>query len=391
VGGGFENQATFDGSTVGGGFHNVASGTSGGMATVAGGYKNHATGDNSAVGGGDGNVASGTGSFIGGGGYDGNNASGNQVTGGGSAIGGGVGNAVASLDSVIGGGQVNTIQTGSDNSTIAGGINNTINTGSGYAFIGGGKANTASGSYSFAAGQQAQAVNQGAFVWADSQNAAFASTANDSFNIRAQGGVFLDNSTPAINFGGATKQMLNLYGNGFGIGVQSDTEYFRSVSGYAWFKGGSHNDNQNNPGGGTVLMTLDNSGNLECKGTISGNIALTSDRNLKENFMALDAQSVLAKVAALSVEQWNYKTEGQAVRHVGPMAQDFHAAFGLDGADDKHIFVVDEGGVALAAIQGLDQKVNEKDAKIQEQGAEIAALKQSVAELKALVEKLANK
>jgi hypothetical protein len=117
--------------------------------------------------------------------------------------------------------------------------------------------------------------------------------------------------------------------------VQTNTEYFRSVSGYAWFEGGSHNDGQFNPGGGTTLMTLDGSGNLECMGTVySGGIALTSDRNLKENFTPLDTQSVLAKAAALPLMQWNYKTEGQAMRHVGPMAQGFHAAFGLDGADD---------------------------------------------------------
>jgi hypothetical protein len=47
------------------------------------------------------------------------------------------------------------------------------------------------------------------------------------------------------------------------------------------------------------------------------------------------------------------------------MAQDFHAAFGLNGADDKHISVVDEGVVALAAIQGLNQKLDEKAAEIQ--------------------------
>jgi t-SNARE complex subunit (syntaxin) len=77
------------------------------------------------------------------------------------------------------------------------------------------------------------------------------------------------------------------------------------------------------------------------------------------------------------------------------MAQDFHAAFGLDGADDKHISVVDESGVALAAIQGLNQKLETeakaKDAEIQAQAAKIEDLQQSVAELKALVGKLANK
>jgi hypothetical protein len=69
------------------------------------------------------------------------------------------------------------------------------------------------------------------------------------------------------------------------------------------------------------------------------------------------------------------------------MAQDFHAAFNV-GTDDKHIAVVDEGGVALAAIQGLNQKL-EEEAKAKD--AEIAALKQSVAELKQLVQSLAER
>ena len=50
------------------------------------------------------------------------------------------------------------------------------------------------------------------------------------------------------------------------------------------------------------------------------------------------------------------------------MAQDFYAAFGI-GADDKHISAVDEGGVALAAIQGLNQKLNEKDAETRERSS----------------------
>ena len=47
------------------------------------------------------------------------------------------------------------------------------------------------------------------------------------------------------------------------------------------------------------------------------------------------------------------------------MAQDFHAVFDLNGMDDKHISVVDEGGVALAAMQGLNQKLDEKGLEIQ--------------------------
>ncbi len=120
-------------------------------------------------------------------------------------------------------------------------------------------------------------------------------------------------------------------------------------------------------------------------GTVYANgVALTSDRNAKENFATLDSQSVLAKVAALPLMEWNYKDTSAMVRHVGPMAQDFHAAFQLNGTDDKHISVVDESGVALAAIQGLNEKLNEKDAEIQE-------LKQSVADLKKMVQSLAEK
>jgi DNA-binding beta-propeller fold protein YncE len=120
-------------------------------------------------------------------------------------------------------------------------------------------------------------------------------------------------------------------------------------------------------------------------GTVYANgVALTSDRNTKENFAHINPQEMLAKVAALPVTEWNYKSDSKAKQHIGPMAQDFQAAFGLNGSDDKHISVVDEGGVALAAIQGLNQKLNEKD-------AEIEALRQSVAELKQMVQTIVEK
>jgi hypothetical protein len=104
-------------------------------------------------------------------------------------------------------------------------------------------------------------------------------------------------------------------------------------------------------------------------------VALTSDRDAKENFIALNARQVLASVAALPVTQWNYKTDSKDLQHIGPMAQDFQAAFHLS-ADDKHISVLDEGGVALAAIQGLNQNVEEKETRIEEQAAQIRNLKQ---------------
>ncbi len=104
-----------------------------------------------------------------------------------------------------------------------------------------------------------------------------------------------------------------------------------------------------------------------------------SDRDAKENVRAVDGKEVLEKVAAMPVSTWNYKAQDSSVRHIGPMAQDFYAAFNV-GPDDKHIATVDEGGVALAAIQGLNQKLE----------AEVKGLRKEVAELKALVEKMAR-
>jgi hypothetical protein len=101
-----------------------------------------------------------------------------------------------------------------------------------------------------------------------------------------------------------------------------------------------------------------------------------SDRNAKNYYSPVNSQAVLAEVASLPLTTWSYKTE-PGVRHVGPMAQDFHAAFAV-GEDDRHITEVDEGGVALAAIQGLNQKLNEKDAEIQELKERLEALEKIV-------------
>jgi hypothetical protein len=125
---------------------------------------------------------------------------------------------------------------------------------------------------------------------------------------------------------------------------------------------------------------LDVNGEINCTA-----LNITSDRNAKQDFTALNPRDVLAKVATLPITEWQYKAEKDkdsgASRHIGPMAQDFRSAFSL-GADGKHISVVDESGVALAAIQGLNQKLDEKDARIQQ-------LEQSLSELKTLVNRLA--
>jgi hypothetical protein len=125
--------------------------------------------------------------------------------------------------------------------------------------------------------------------------------------------------------------------------------------------------------------TLTTSGSIFAGGTVySRGFALTSDRNAKQNFSSVNALGVLEKVAAMPITRWNFKQDSSSIAHVGPMAQDFHAAFGLNGGDDKHISVVDAQGVALAAIQGLNQKLESKNAKLE---AENAKLRDGLADL----------
>jgi hypothetical protein len=116
-------------------------------------------------------------------------------------------------------------------------------------------------------------------------------------------------------------------------------------------------------------------GNILATGTITPN----SDRHAKTDIQEVAAATLLARVAALPIRQWRFKTEPEGVKHVGPMAQDFHAAFGL-GSTETAIATVDADGVALAAIQGLNQKletaVKEKDARIAGLERRLAALEQ---------------
>ena len=105
-----------------------------------------------------------------------------------------------------------------------------------------------------------------------------------------------------------------------------------------------------------------------------------SDRNLKEAFEAVDSRAVLAAVVRLPIERWSYK--GETARHLGPMAQDFAAAFGL-GADDRHIFPLDAAGVALAAIQALHGLVHAQQARLEALERDVSTLRGDTAVLHA--------
>lgn len=170
-----------------------------------------------------------------------------------------------------------------------------------------------------------------------------------------------------LDFGTTTRQMLDLWSTHYTIGVQSAIEYFRSDYGFAWYQGGTHSDTKYDSGGGAILMQLD-PGGLYVKGTLLS----TSDRNLKENFRPVNPVDVLDKVSRLPISKWNY-TFDASTPHMGPVAQDFYDAFRV-GPDDKHIATVDESGVALAAIQGLNQKFEAQRNELESKDAQIKEL-----------------
>jgi hypothetical protein len=130
-------------------------------------------------------------------------------------------------------------------------------------------------------------------------------------------------------------------------------------------------------------------GNLDCCQGIPvppgaeycSNMCPISDRERKYGFASVDSQWVLDQLTALDLSTWSYKDgkDGYA-RHIGPMAQDFHAAFGV-GASDKFIFQIDADGVSFAAIQALDAKVDELEAENQQLRTALKDLEARLAEL----------
>jgi len=342
----YPNEVHSDYSTIGGGIYNSIAEESEG-AVIAGGAANRIefAARRAALGGGVYNsiLSNAWYASIGGGHRNliGTNAMAATISGGETNI---IGN--NARHATIAGGYVNNIGNNSSHSAIGGGSSNNIPADSTYATIPGGRDNIAQGDYSFAAGRRARANHNGAFVWADSTDAEFPSDRNDQFKIRANGGVHLQTGGSGLNPAGL--RVAPTTGNAVGLYV-----FQTSSDAAAVFenRGAGLNSDQikafNGPG--SQVFRVDNDGDV-----IAKSYASTSDRNRKENFTPVNPSDVLEKIAALPISRWNFK--GDAVVHMGPMAQDFHAAFGV-GPDDKHIATVDADGVALAALQGLNQKV----------------------------------
>ncbi|MBI3872600.1 MAG: tail fiber domain-containing protein [candidate division Zixibacteria bacterium] len=339
VGGGRNNTAGGQGANVSGGGFNKARGL---YATVSGGGgdaavdSNSAQGDYSYVGGGGFNVsrgeyaaaAGGRGNTADtqytsvGGGWS-NHASGwaSTVAGGSgcvaggqtSVVGGGDGNQATPYASTVCGGIGNHISAGADGSTIGGGGVHGIRTNARYSTIPGGADIIIRASYAFAAGRNAEvlAAHAGSFIWADSLNSIFQSTNANEFAARATGGVrFVTGVSPVV-------------------GVQV------AAGGGSW--------------------------------------SSISDRTVKANVEPVNGEDLLFRLSQIPVATWNYKSQDPSIRHIGPMAQDFYAAFRV-GEDDKHITTIDADGIALAAIQALYKQQKTENQELRSQIAELRAM-----------------
>ena len=221
--------------------------------------------------------------------------------------------------------------------TVSGGLDNTAsgiaatvgggfgNTASGYfATAAGGFGNVAAGTGSFVAGSNARndaPEHIGVFLFADSSGYPFHSAAANEFAARATGGVR------------------------FVLGIDA-------TGAPTW----------------------------SCAASYGNNWACSSDRNLKENLQPVDGARVLQRVAGLPLYIWNAKGTDPNVKHLGPTAQDFRAAFAL-GNSDKMIGMQDADGVALAAIQRLNQMLEEQRQSLDEQQQRTAKLEASVSQL----------
>jgi hypothetical protein len=110
-----------------------------------------------------------------------------------------------------------------------------------------------------------------------------------------------------------------------------------------------------------------------------------SDVNRKHEFAAVSGENVLLRLRSLPVTSWSYRIDPASIRHLGPTAQDFHAAFGL-GADSVTIAAIDEAGVALAGLKALDERSTSQQTEIDALRNENAQLRARLARIEALLE-----
>ena len=223
-------------------------------------------------------------------------------------------------------------------------------------------------------------------------------TDGDAFRVRRYGNVEMQiKSNGAISIGSENANVpanVTYIDNKLGVDID-DPNYTLVAQGRlsaSWdqtqvdrldFGHGGSNAYINSAGAGNLdfrhddsnLMTLVDNGHLLLDGasdnasrlintgsgaylTIGGTWTNSSSRELKNNFQRVNSNSILTKLASLNILTWNYKGSDEGL-HIGPIAEEFHDAFGFGNSDGKSISTVDADGIALAAIQALKKENDE--------------------------------
>jgi hypothetical protein len=381
IGGGESNTVgtNSDHSTIGGGRMNgIASSAT--NCAIGGGYLNriYTRSDHSTISGGYLNSIN-SGSYCSsiGGGYNSQIGTNSYR----SVIAGGYGNTLGDngVAGVMGGGENNDIGTNSHHNTIGGGQGNAVEPSIGYATISGGAANTiggqggaVSGGYRNTARASYSAIGGG---YQNTASGVYATVSGGLTNLAGGLGATVPGGTYNVASGA-----YSLAAGTCARATNSGTFVWSDGTGTTTYSTNVNSVTFRASGGYRLFTSVGSAGALLVAG--SGSWTSMSDRNAKTDFAAVDAAEVLAKVTALPLSTWRYKTQDESFRHVGPMAQDFKAAFGV-GETDTGISTVDADGVALAAIQGLNQKLHEELGKTR---AENEALKRRLERLERLVE-----
>jgi uncharacterized coiled-coil protein SlyX len=297
---------------------------------------NQVDGEYTTIGGGRGNTASGRFATVAGG-------SATTVSAESATSGGGYGHTVSGQDATVAGGSLNeatdtaaTIGGGFDNvasgteSTIAGGRTNEASGNKGI--VPGGENNVAAGAFSFAAGRMAKTetsggtAHTGAFVWGDSSSTVVRSDASDQVIFQAGG----------TRTSGTAVEMYSQSDGSAGVRLDANDGTWQSLS----------------------------------------------SRAAKADVDPVDPTDVLETVTDLPVSTWRYDGQAEEIRHMGPMAEDFHEAFGL-GTSEETIAALDTAGVALAAIKGLSDRLAEKEDRIDDLEGELADCEEEIGDLEA--------
>ena len=134
--------------------------------------------------------------------------------------------------------------------------------------------------------------------------------------------------------------------------------------------------NGNTPGAG---------GNVGCDLTVAvPSWTCASSRTVKQSFQAVDVDDVLERLLAVPVTTWSMIGTDGKIRHMGPVAEDFYAAFPI-GLGETTIGLGDFDGVNMAAIQGLARRLDAATAEVRALKAERDALEARLRRLEDLI------